>query len=164
MLMIANLGTMMTYLRRPLPIKSHDHIFTWFSEITWHTEIIISPLPQCLWPQNKMVTNFEGLLPIILLDPLVTWVVYNIGVLKHLTHWVHVLVCRYWNILPPGVMKHSEPKIYNDFELYQVCMLNWFKYFDQKNQTRKFIHNFLSQNVSMPPYCILSTHAFTTPQ
>ena len=42
----------------------------------------------------------------------------------------HILVWWYWNILPPGVLKHFEPKIYKDFELYQVFMLNWFKYFE----------------------------------
>ena len=44
----------------------------------------------------------------------------------------------YWNILPLEILKHFEPKIYKDFELYQVflCitfMLNWLKYFDQKS-------------------------------
>ena len=44
-------------------------------------------------------------------------------------------------------------------------MLNWFKYFEifwPEKLDPKFIHNFLSQNVSIPPYCILPTDTFTT--
>ena len=37
-------------------------------------------------------------------------------------------------------------------------ILNILKYFDQINQTRKFIHNYESENVSILPYCILLTH------
>ena len=46
------LGTMITYLDRFLPLKSHDSLITWSYEITWQTETIISPIPQCLWLQN----------------------------------------------------------------------------------------------------------------
>ena len=30
----------------------------------------------------------------------------------------------YWNILPLEILKHFEPKIYKDFELYQLFMYN----------------------------------------
>ena len=46
------------------------------------------------------------------------------------------------------VLKHLEPTIYKDFELYQVFMYNFcaklIKYFDQK------IKKILSKNVSIP--------------
>ena len=35
-----------------LPINSHDSLITWFCKITWQTNIIISSLPQWLWPPN----------------------------------------------------------------------------------------------------------------
>ena len=57
-----------------------------------------------------------------------------------------------------GVLKHFETKIYKDVQLYQVFLLNCFKH--SKNQIRKLIHNFLSQNVSLPQYCILLTQTF----
>ena len=50
--MAIKLGRMVTYLDLLLPIKSNDHVFTWFCEITWQTKNIVSPLPQCLRPQN----------------------------------------------------------------------------------------------------------------
>ena len=37
----------------------------------------------------------------------------------------HVLVWGKWNIFPPGVLKHFEPKFYKDFKLYQVFMYNF---------------------------------------
>ena len=46
-----NLGRMVNNLDYLLPIKKNDHITTWFCEIIWQTKSI-SPLPQCLWPQN----------------------------------------------------------------------------------------------------------------
>ena len=46
------LGTMITYLDRFPPLKSHDSLITWSDEITWKTKTIISPIPQCLWLQN----------------------------------------------------------------------------------------------------------------
>ena len=46
------LGTMITYLDRFLPLKSHDSLITWSYEIKWKTKTIISPIPQCLWLQN----------------------------------------------------------------------------------------------------------------
>ena len=87
------------------------------------------------------------------------------GILKNFAHWVifwsgsierfcpqrHVLAWGYWSILSPEVLKHFEPKIFKHCELYQVYILNCFQYFETfwpKTQTRKFVHNFLSQNVS----------------
>ena len=35
---------------------------------------------------------------------------------------------------------------------YALINLNILKHYDQKSQTRKFKHNFFSQNVSIPPY------------
>ena len=45
-------GRMVTYLDYLLPIKSNDHIIMLCCVIMWQTKNIISPLPQCLWPQN----------------------------------------------------------------------------------------------------------------
>ena len=56
----------------------------------------------------------------------------------HLTSWY--TIGGYQDILPLDVLKYFEA----DFEPYQVFMLNWFKYFDQK------IRQFLSKNVSIP--------------
>ena len=33
-------------------IQSNDNIITWSWEIVWLNQNIISPLPQCLWPQK----------------------------------------------------------------------------------------------------------------
>ena len=53
--MATRLGRMVTYLRRLLPIKSHDPLNTWSCKIAWQTKIIISPLPQSLRPLNLTV-------------------------------------------------------------------------------------------------------------
>ena len=45
-----------------LPIKSNDRFITWSCEIMWQTKTIISPLPQCPWPQN-LVGWWHGDLP-----------------------------------------------------------------------------------------------------
>ena len=53
-----------------------------------------------------------------------------------------------WGCLSPGAMKHFEPKIYKDsyITLYaKLIYIFWPKKSD----------NVLSQNVSIPPYCIL---------
>ena len=34
------------------PMKSHYPLITWFCEITWQTETLISLLSLCLWPPN----------------------------------------------------------------------------------------------------------------
>ena len=34
------------------PVKSHGHLITWSTEITWQTKRIISSLTQCLWPPS----------------------------------------------------------------------------------------------------------------
>ena len=56
--MATKLGRMVTYLHKFLPIKSHDLLFMWSSKITTQTKIIISPLPQCLWPRNLARWSF----------------------------------------------------------------------------------------------------------
>ena len=43
------------------------------------------------------------------------------GVLKHFGPWI---------IFWPGGIETFRPKIYEDFELYQVFILNFFKYFE----------------------------------
>ena len=48
--MATKFGRMVTYLDGLLPIKSHDSLIMWSCKITWHTKIIISPLPQCSCP------------------------------------------------------------------------------------------------------------------
>ena len=45
-------GRLLIYHEGYAPIKLYEHLITWSSEITWQTETIISPLPQCLWPQK----------------------------------------------------------------------------------------------------------------
>ena len=81
-------------------------------------------------------------------------VVYNMGVLKHFAPW---------DIFWSGSIEAFWTQIYKDFELFQVFMyniftLNSFKYFETfgaKNQTRRFIHNFLrdvSRGCSKPVY------------
>ena len=55
---------MVTYFDGPLPIKSHGFWMTWFSEITWQTRAIISPLPQLATKFGRMVTYLEGLLTV----------------------------------------------------------------------------------------------------
>ena len=50
--MVTKLGRMVTYLDGLLPIKSHDPLITCCCEIMWQPKIIISLLPQCLWPYN----------------------------------------------------------------------------------------------------------------
>ena len=77
------------------------------------------------------------------------WVVVcNMGLLKHFHPWNifwsgvtetfcllgHILVQGYWNILPPGVLKHVEPKFINILNyIKSLCiffLLNCFKYFE----------------------------------
>ena len=45
-------GWLVTYHGGLLPTMSHDPLIKWFCEMTWWTKIIISTLPQCLWPAN----------------------------------------------------------------------------------------------------------------
>ena len=73
--MATKLGRMVTYLDYLLPTKSNDHIITCFCEITWQTNTILSPLPQCLWPYNlgRMMTYLVWLLPIKSHDNIITW-------------------------------------------------------------------------------------------
>ena len=35
-----------------LPIKSNDHMITWFRGVTWEAKNILCPLSQCLWPRK----------------------------------------------------------------------------------------------------------------
>ena len=53
--MAAKISRMVTYLERLVSMKLHDHIITWFCEITWQSKIIIYPLPQSL-----LLPNLEG--------------------------------------------------------------------------------------------------------
>ena len=46
--MAAKISRMVTYLERLVSMKLHNHIITWFCEITWQSKIIIYPLPQSL--------------------------------------------------------------------------------------------------------------------
>ena len=50
--MATKLGRIVNYLGSLLPIKSHDPLITWSCKIIWKTKIMISSLPQCLWPPN----------------------------------------------------------------------------------------------------------------
>ena len=66
MLIVTKIGSGVNYHERTSSINSHDSLITWSCEITWWIIIIISLLPQCLWPQNlvRVVTYLERLLPI----------------------------------------------------------------------------------------------------
>ena len=79
--MITKVGRIVTYLQWHLPMKSRDHIITWFCEITWKTKIIMHPLPQCLTIKSGRVgytVKSHG--------PLITWsckVMWNIYLYYH---------------------------------------------------------------------------------
>ena len=79
--MITKVGRMVTYLQWHLPMKSRDHIITWFCEITWKTKIIMHPLPQYLTIKSGRVgytVKSHG--------PLITWsckVMWNIYLYYH---------------------------------------------------------------------------------
>ena len=51
--MTTNFCRMVNYLYGLLPMKSHGSLITWSCKIIWQTKIIISPLPQCLWPPTS---------------------------------------------------------------------------------------------------------------
>ena len=50
--MATKLGRIVTYLDGLLTIESHDPLITWSCEITWKSNITISPLPQSLYLPN----------------------------------------------------------------------------------------------------------------
>ena len=56
------LGRMVTYLNGLLLLKSHNAFITWSCEITWQTETIMSPIPQCVWKPNLVTTCLQWLL------------------------------------------------------------------------------------------------------
>ena len=107
-------------------------------------------------------TNGDGILFFNFLNiSNIDWKLYitsiEYGLLKHFALLGHIFV---WEVL-----NCFELKIYKDFELCQNC----FQYFEiflskKSNKQKKFITNFLSQSVSILPYCILPTHTFTTTQ
>ena len=73
--MVTKLGKTVTYLDKLLLIKLHDPLITWPCKIMWQPKIIISPLPQYLWPPNltSWWLAIKGLSSIMLLHPLVPW-------------------------------------------------------------------------------------------
>ena len=73
--MTIKIGRGVTYYVGAPPIKSHSPWTTWSCEITRQTKIIMSPLPQRLWPQifGRMVTYLEQLLAIKSHDHIITW-------------------------------------------------------------------------------------------
>ena len=66
---------MVTYLDWLLPIKSNDHIITWFLEVTWQTKnhyvstTTMSMATKC----SRMMTYLEWLLPLKSHDHTITW-------------------------------------------------------------------------------------------
>ena len=50
--MATKLGKLVTWHEGLPPIMLLDPLVTWSCEIMWQTKIIISPLPQYLWPQS----------------------------------------------------------------------------------------------------------------
>ena len=66
MLIVTKIGSGVNYHERTPSVNSHDSLITWSFDITWWIIIIISPLPQCLWPQNlvEVVTYLQRLLSI----------------------------------------------------------------------------------------------------
>ena len=73
----------LTYLEGLLTIYLLDPLVIWSCEIT-QTKMIISLLPQYLWPPNlgRMVTYLEGLLLIKLPTPLIMWSCKIFGITK----------------------------------------------------------------------------------
>ena len=51
--MARKLVRMVTYFEGFLTIKSHNALITWSCKVTWETEIIISLLPERLWPRSR---------------------------------------------------------------------------------------------------------------
>ena len=49
------MATKVTYLDGPVPIKSHDSLITWSSEITWQSKTTISSLSECVWSPNLAI-------------------------------------------------------------------------------------------------------------
>ena len=67
------LDKVVTYHEGVPPIKSHDPLITWFSEITWQTKIIISPLPVAMAAKfGRMAAHLDWLLLMKLHDSLIT--------------------------------------------------------------------------------------------
>ena len=99
MSMAIKLGKMVIYFDGLLPIKSRDFLFTWSSEITWQTKIIISSRPQCLWSPNfsKTTTYLDKLQPNTVHDPDLLFLcnIYVI-VVKHFNHiffFISKIIC-----------------------------------------------------------------------
>ena len=72
--MATKFGRMVTYFKGLLAINSYNALIMWFCKVTWQTTIIISPIPQCLWPSNLLGwwrTLSDS--PIKLLDHLAPW-------------------------------------------------------------------------------------------
>lgn len=125
------------------------------------------------WKSLKTIWN-SPVQFVVLTQKLATEVVYNMRVLKYFAPWDifwfgsintlcplgYILVWSYWNILPLEVLKHFRSRLIKI--LNYNFMLNWFKYFNQKNQTIfmlkifQYPHTKLclrGQYVSIPPNC-----------
>ena len=65
MSMTSNLGRVVTYLERLLPLKLNELVILWSCEIPWQTGGILFLLPQCQWIPNPGVwwLNFRGSYP-----------------------------------------------------------------------------------------------------
>ena len=71
--MITKFTGVVVYHEELPPIKSHDRLITWSSDIMWQTEnISVAKVPIANKP-SRMVTCLEGPLSIKLVDPLLTW-------------------------------------------------------------------------------------------
>ena len=72
--MATKLGRMVTYLEWLTTIKLHNTLIAWSCKAMWQTKIIISLLPNCLWPQTcRMVAHLDGLLIIKSCKALIMW-------------------------------------------------------------------------------------------
>ena len=74
-LWLTKLGRVVTYHEGLPPIKSHEALITWSSNISWQTKFIINSTTRVVMTTKlgKMVAHLNGLLPIKSYDPMITW-------------------------------------------------------------------------------------------
>ena len=85
--MVNKLDSMVAHLDGLLPTKFHNTLTTWSCDITWQAKTIISPLSQCLWPQNLVECNLYWKAP----THKVTWGPGHVVVQSHVTNKNHYI-------------------------------------------------------------------------
>ena len=73
-LWLTKLGRVVAYHEGLPPIKSHEALITWSSNISWQTKFIINSTTRVVMTTKlgKMVAHLNGLLPIKSYDPMIT--------------------------------------------------------------------------------------------